>query len=119
MRLFLNLLHCSHCSYHDRQNPNDLSSNRVRNNKSIGRQINRHRGDGSMVVLPVIECTARGELPCLVFECPRGIMGQWDRVTTAVLRSNHPYHYPVMVTDDLRRVVAVVYVFQSDCAGAI
>ena len=84
----------------------------MRNNKLIGRQSNRHRGDGSMVVLPVTECTARGRVPFLVFERHRWILGQ-------CLRSNHPYHYSVMVTDDLRRVVAVVYVFQSDCAGAI
>ena len=92
-------------------------SNRVRDNKSSRRQIDRHFCDGGANVRPVSVRTVCGTIALLICEFHRGSGFQRDWVPVAVALCDYPDDYLINVSYVLYWIVVVVEMAQGDYAG--
>ena len=91
--------------------------NRVRDNKTSRRQIDRHFSNSSANIRLVIVRTACGIVALLVCELHRRSWFQRDQLTVAVALRDYPDDYFVAVSYVLGWIVVVMEMAQDDCAG--
>ena len=84
------------------------TSNRVRDNKTSRRQINRHFSDGSADIRPISVRTVCGIIALLICKFHRRSWFQWDRLTVAVTLRDYPDDYLIAVSDVLGWIVVVM-----------
>ena len=97
--------------------PRDNPSNRVRDNKTSRRQVDRHFCDGGANIRPVSVRAVCGAIALLVCEFHRGSGFQRDWLTVAIALCDYPDDYLIAVSYVLYWIVVVMEMAQGDCAG--